>query len=198
MFAVVRTARPAQHEMMSVSLEIAEERHLDTVLAHVRSYHEYEDVHLSDQQRLSAIRALLGESALGRIFLIRHGSEVIGYVAVCFGFSIEFEGRDAFVDEMFIVPAYRGKGHGRKVLDLLGSTMKAMDIRALHLEVARDNEKAQRLYRSAGFESREKYFLMSAVLTSSEAGQDTQEGSPPSPETPWCIAGRRTKENPHD
>lgn len=153
--------------MMSTSLECAEEQDLDVVLAHVRAYHEYEGVHLSDQQRLAAIRPLLGESAFGRIFVIRYGAETIGYVAVCFGFSIEFQGRDAFVDEMFIVPEHRGKGHGREALNLLGDEMKKLGVMALHLEVARDNERAQGLYRGAGFELREKYFLMSAVLVDS-------------------------------
>ena len=43
---------------------------------------------------------------------------------------------------------------------------KARDlgINALHLEVARDNEFAQRLYRRAGFVARDKYVLMSLEL----------------------------------
>lgn len=169
---------------MSISIEPAKVRDLDEVLAHVRAYHQYEDVHLSDEQRVSAIRPLLGSSQVGRIFLIHHGTVIVGYIAVCFGFSIEFEGRDASIDEMYIAPAYRNKGYGREALGLLRSAMRRMDVRALHLEVACDNEKAQRLYHTAGFEPREKYFLMSAVLDDSEAQQGAQEGPPPSSAAP--------------
>ena len=41
---------------------------------------------------------------------------------------------------------------------------RRLDIRALHLEVARDNQRARRLYASAGFAAREQYFLMSAPI----------------------------------
>jgi ribosomal protein S18 acetylase RimI-like enzyme len=155
-------------------LECAEHRHLDELLLYVRAFHEHEDIRLSEQQRLSAIRSLLGESHLGRIFLIRHGSRPVGYVAVCFGYSIEFEGRDAFIDEMFIEPESRGIGHGQKALSLLKDEMERLGVKALHLEVDRANERAQRLYRSAGFEPRKKYFLMSAFLSGTNAEQHAE------------------------
>lgn len=161
---------------MSISVDPAQDRHLAEVLAHVRAYHQYEDIRLSDEQRVSAIRQLLGSSQVGRIFLIRHGAVMVGYIAVCFGFSIEFEGREASIDEMYIAPAYRNKGYGREALGLLESAMRGMDVRALHLEVARDNEKAQQLYHAAGFELREKYCLMSSVLAEPEAQQGAPEG----------------------
>ena len=169
---------------MGIRLEPAEDRHLDEVLAYVRAYHHYEDVRLSDEQRVSAIRQLLGSSHLGQIYLIRLGTMVVGYIAVCFGFSIEFVGRDAFIDEMYIAPTYRNKGYGREALELLMSDIRGMDIKALHLEVARGNEKAQRLYQAVGFEPREKYFLMSAVLTESGTQQGAQEGPPPTSAAP--------------
>jgi ribosomal protein S18 acetylase RimI-like enzyme len=159
---------------MTVGLECAEQRHLDEVLQYVRAFHEHEDIRLSEQQRLSAIRSLLGESHLGRIFLIRHGLRTIGYVAVCFGYSIEFEGRDAFIDEMFIEPESRGIGHGQKALSLLKHEMGRLGVKALHLEVDRANQRAQRLYRSVGFEPREKYFLMSAFLSGTNAEQHAE------------------------
>jgi ribosomal protein S18 acetylase RimI-like enzyme len=160
---------------MTVGLECADQLHLDEVLPYVRAFHEHEDIRLSEQQRLSAIRSLLGESHLGRIFLIRHGSRPVGYVAVCFGYSIEFEGRDAFIDEMFVEPESRGVGHGQKALSLLKEEMERLGVKALHLEVDRANERAQRVYRSAGFEPREKYFLMSALLSGTNAEQHAED-----------------------
>lgn len=150
--------------MTKVTLKRADERELDVVLAYVCAYHEFEDLRLSDRQRSSAIRPLLGESPFGRIFLICRGAEPIGYIAVCFGYSIEFQGRDAFIDEMFIGPEHRGKGYGREALALLGDEVRMLGVMALHLEVARDNERARASYRAAGFELRDKYALMSVVL----------------------------------
>jgi len=148
---------------------------MDQVLNYVRAYHEYEGMHLPDEVRGSAVRALLGESPLGRIWLIGAGEGPVGYVAACFGYSIEFGGRDAFVDELYIVPEHRGRGHGRSALRLVKPEAARLGVRALHLEVARTNDRAQRLYRSLGFAAREKYFLMSAVLD--EAGVPAGDGS---------------------
>jgi len=143
-------------------LEIADESHLDVLLPLVRAYHEFEQVVMSDAERTGAIEPLLqAESAVGRIWLIRWRGDVVGYGALCFGYSIEFRGRDAFVDELFIVEAVRGNGLGSRVLDLMKSEAARLGIVALHLEVARTNTKARRFYEKHGFCGRERYFLMS-------------------------------------
>ena len=85
-------------------LEMADESHLAALLPLVRAYHEFEQVAMSDNERARAVKPLLREGTeLGRIWLVRHQGAVVGYAALCFGYSIEFRGRDAFVDELFIV-----------------------------------------------------------------------------------------------
>ncbi len=49
-------------------------------------------------------------------------------------------------------------------------------VRALRLEVERTNLRARRLYRAAGLQDRERYFLMSARLTG-ESGAKGESGS---------------------
>ena len=112
----------------------------------------------------AAVQPLLDDPALGRLWLIDVEGEAVGYIALCFGYSIEFAGRDAFVDEFFIDAAHRGRGLGRAVLERLVAAASAFNVRALHLEVARDNARAARLYGAAGFESRAKYHLMTRYL----------------------------------
>ena len=146
---------------MDVRLQIASDNDLEQVVAFVRAYHAFEGI--EDADDISAtIRPLLGNSRFGRVWLICAESLPIGYVAVCFGYSIEFAGPDAFIDEMFIIPEQRGKGIGRSVLRLLKPEAAALGLKALHLEVARTNERARRLYASAGFRAREQFFLMSS------------------------------------
>lgn len=71
---------------------------------------------------------------------------------------------------MFVVPEYRSKGIGKTVLRLVKAQSESLQIKALHLEVARSNKPARRLYASAGFKVREQFFLMSAetLLQSTE------------------------------
>ena len=143
-------------------LEIADESHLGVLLPLVRDYHEFEQVVMSDSERTAAVEPLLQVgSPLGRIWLVRRQGEAVGYAALCFGYSIEFRGRDAFVDELFIVEAARGNGLGSRVLGMMKSEAARLGIVALHLEVARSNTNARQFYEKCGFRSRERYFLMS-------------------------------------
>ncbi|MCI0509952.1 acetyltransferase (GNAT) family protein [Chromohalobacter marismortui] len=149
---------------MAICLQPAQRQYLDELLFFVRAYHKCEGVQICDEVRRDAVISLLGNSAFGRIFLIRLDAELIGYVAISFGFSIEFGGRDAFIDEIFISAEYRGSGYGREALALMKAELARHDIKAIHLEVARTNKRAQQLYRSLGFSEREKYFLMSTEI----------------------------------
>ena len=159
---------------MNISLRVAEENDLDQVLTYVRAYHEFEGIAHSAVNTASTIRPLFGINTLGRIWLIHLGSQSIGHIAICFGYSIEFCGRDAVLDEMFILPQHRGKGCGKAALALVKSEAALLGVKALHLEVARSNASAQRMYQSAGFAPRERYFVMSVPLENALAQQPHQ------------------------
>jgi ribosomal protein S18 acetylase RimI-like enzyme len=62
------------------------------------------------------------------------------------------------------MPEYRRKGLGRQVFEHIKDEANKHDIRALHLEVARSNSNAQKLYSRANFVVRDKYLLMTATL----------------------------------
>ncbi|MEA5466691.1 GNAT family N-acetyltransferase [Leptothoe sp. PORK10 BA2] len=141
----------------------------EILLQLVQEFHQFEDVNLSEQQRAAALKMLLENAEMGGIWLICCNSQIVGYIALCIGYSIEFAGKDAFVDEFYIRSDYRGKGLGKQVLNQIKLLAQAQGIQALHLEVARSNIKAQRLYAYANFEVREKYVLMSVKLSDDSA-----------------------------
>lgn len=145
-------------------LRVAGLEDLACVVDLVRRYHEFEGIQRADVEPRAVLEPMLGGGEAGRIWLVELDGRVIGYAALGFGYSIELGGRDAFVDELFVVEEHRGKGVGGKVLEDLRSEARRLGVRALHLEVARDNERARRLYRRAGFASRDKYHLMTLVL----------------------------------
>lgn len=151
---------------MSAKIRPASPHDIDALTELVGAYHQFEGIELARDARAEAILPLLNRDDLGRIWLIEVDGAVAGYIALCFGYSIEFAGRDAFVDEFFIREPYRGRGIGRMVLDLVAAEARQLGVCALHLEVAKTNERAQRLYGAAGFELRSKYQLMSLDLKS--------------------------------
>lgn len=130
----------------------------------VRNYHGDAGIALDDAQRRRAIQTLLDDPRAGTLWLIRCARELAGYVLVSPGFSLEFGGFDAFVDELYLLPDYRGAGGGGCVLKLLKAAVRDAGIRALHLEVERTNERARALYEKAGFRPRERYVLMTLEL----------------------------------
>jgi GNAT superfamily N-acetyltransferase len=45
-----------------------------------------------------------------------NGDETIGYIVLTLGDSLEYHGRDAFVDEIYIRESHRGKGIGAQAI----------------------------------------------------------------------------------
>lgn len=110
---------------------------------------------------------LLSRDDVGRIWLILDGDDLAGYVVLCFGWSVEYRGRDAFVDELFVRPAFRGRGHGSAAMRLVAAEAPGLGINALRLEVERDNQTARRLYDRLGYRDKQRQLM---TLRLREAG----------------------------
>lgn len=76
-----------------------------------------------------------------------------------FGFSFEYGGRDAFIDELYLDKAYRGKGHGKAVLEQAAIEAKELGVKAIHLEVERHNASGRKLYTKSGFETSDRELM---------------------------------------
>lgn len=89
---------------------------------------------------------------LARAWIVRAAGRAVGYLIITLGDSVEYGGRDGFIDDVYLVPEARGQGLGRKLVELTVIEAARLGIRTLHLEVATENDRATSLYRSAGFE----------------------------------------------
>lgn len=122
----------------------------DTLVELARSFHR-EDGHPLDAAGEAALRQIAQGEPFARAWLVRQDDQTLGYVIITLGFSIEYGGRDGFIDDLYLVPEARGRGLGRALLDFTLARAAELGIRTLHLEVETDNERATRLYRTAGF-----------------------------------------------
>ncbi|WP_326973110.1 GNAT family N-acetyltransferase [Candidatus Rhodobacter oscarellae] len=123
----------------------------------------------SDQHLKDAILPLLEGSPYGAIWVIGPRRAPVGYIAVCFGWSIELGGMDGFIDEFYIREKVRGRGMGTEALAALLPELAKAGLKALHLEVNRDKESAARLYARLGFKIRDRYNLMTWVAPTPDA-----------------------------
>ncbi|KMK67193.1 N-acetyltransferase [Puniceibacterium sp. IMCC21224] len=112
----------------------------------------------------AALSPLLHGSPHGAVWLVGPRRAPVGYLVVSFGWSVEFGGMDAIVDELYIRPGVRGRGMGGEALNAVAQALKQTEVRALHLEVNQLDDAALRLYTRAGFKARDNYIYMSRKL----------------------------------
>ena len=128
----------------------------------MRAYY-LEDGHaFRDDRQLPALAALAGDEPFGRAWLVELGGRPVGYAVLSWAFSVEAGGREACVDELYLVPEARNRGFGSRVLALLEYEARALGVRRVFLEVERKN-RAIGLYRRAGYVDHGR-FLMSKLL----------------------------------
>lgn len=101
-----------------------------------------------------ALRRLLAETALGLVLVAREPGkhDVIAYGVATLGYDVEFAGPDAFVTDLYVEQAHRGRGLGQRMLDALIEALRARGVKAVHLMVRPENDKARALYAGMGFE----------------------------------------------
>lgn len=127
----------------------------------MREFYAFEHIAFDEEGARSALRQILSEGRFGVVHLIRVDAEeaAAGYLVLTFGFSLEFHGRDAFIDELYLRENFRGRGIGRACIEFAAEVCRAKGIAALHLEVERANTRAQALYRREGFRDHDRYLL---------------------------------------
>lgn len=137
----------------------ATEDDADFLMPLMRDYYAFDGHGFSEGKARAALRKLLRDPNLGRAWLILDGAEIAGYVVLCFGYSLEWLGRDAFVDELYLQEKYRGRGWGRLAMEFVEDAARKAGIRTLHLEVVHSNTHALDVYRRMGFRQHASTFL---------------------------------------
>jgi len=138
---------------------LAVEADTDALLRFMQAYYDFDGHGFDEPKARVALVTLLRDANLGRAWLILDGEQAIGYIVLCFGYSLEWLGRDAFVDEFYLMEEYRGRGWGRLTMEFAENAARAAGIRTLHLEVVRQNAKALELYKRLGYQEHESNFL---------------------------------------
>jgi len=117
----------------------------------VRAFHADEGIAWDEVRVLSAFDALLSHPQHGRMMLLERGGERVGYFVVGFCFSLEFGGRFGLLDELYVLPAHRGGGVGKRALDEVESLCVAQGLGCVRLEVSDGNDLAREIYLRRGY-----------------------------------------------
>ena len=149
---------------MSAALHLAKGEDIDRLMPLVAAFHAEVGLQSDESKRYDALVPLLDGSPHGAVYLVGPSRGPIGYIVVTFGWSVEFGGLDGFIDEIYIRAGVRGRGVGAEVITSLVAVLKSVGMKALHLEVEPENERALRLYKRCHFKARDGYQLMSRIL----------------------------------
>ncbi|MCC6796959.1 MAG: GNAT family N-acetyltransferase [Candidatus Hydrogenedentes bacterium] len=133
--------------------------HADSVLGLMRHLYEHDDIVFDAAAARDALFNLVNKPERGIVWLMKDGDVPVGYAVVTFGYSLEFRGVDAFLDELYISASHRGQGLGRRAIELAEEHCRARGVQSLHLEVERSNTDAQAVYRKLGFHDHDRYLL---------------------------------------
>jgi ribosomal protein S18 acetylase RimI-like enzyme len=132
---------------------------LESLLEMMVDFNALEGIPWSRDACRPALERLLSSPDLGVAAHLLEDGARRGYCVLTWGYDLEWEGRDAFLTEFYLLPDARGRGLGGALLPLVEALARKYGARALHLMVRPENESAVRLYLGAGFETPPRLFL---------------------------------------
>ncbi len=102
---------------------------------------------------------LLSHPEAGAMWLIEADGQSAGYLVLTVCASLEFHGRFALLDELYLDGPFRGSGLGAQAVEFAAHWARSQGMRALRLEVAHENAAALALYRKASFIDHHRHLL---------------------------------------
>lgn len=147
----------AESETLTITVATTED---EAVLRELMTeFYAHEGLVFDEARTLGTFRTLAADPNLGRVWIFRVDGEAVGYLAVTVCYSLEFAGRYALVDELYVREAHRGRGIATRALELAAEVCREMDLSALRLEVDVWNTRAKDLYRRLGFALQERHMM---------------------------------------
>ena len=144
---------------MNALFQLLSEHEISSLLEMMRDFYAQQEMRFEVPVATRAIHQLLVSPERGQIYLIFRGSELAGYFALTFCFSLEFHGRFALLDELYLREGFRRQKLGKAVVAFAEDLCRKAGVKALRLEVGRENKAAQSLYLTAGFKEDERTLM---------------------------------------
>jgi GNAT superfamily N-acetyltransferase len=136
---------------MNVLFQLLSEEDVPALLEMMGDFYAQQEMRFQEKIARAGIEKLLKAPQLGQIYLIFRGPALAGYFALTFCFSLEFHGRFALLDELYLREPFRRLKLGEGVVGFAEGICRREGIAALRLEVGRENSPALALYKKVGF-----------------------------------------------
>ncbi len=148
---------------MKPDFKLAGPEDITSMVSMMRTFYEIDGYPIEEAKSRRNLQYFIDNPGLGRCWLLLIEKKIVGYIILAFGYSFEYGGRDAFIDEIFLIDSYRGMGIGKLAMDYVFSEARGLGVKAIHLEVEKHNDRAIRLYEGAGFEAGSRILMSKRV-----------------------------------
>ena len=134
-----------------VRIEAATDADVPIVLALIKALAEYERMTADVIADEAAIRAsLFGPGAIAEAALARVGSDAVGFALWFYNYSTFLGRRGLYLEDLFVVPEWRGRGVGHALLAHLAGVALTRGCGRMEWSVLNWNEPAIRFYLGIG------------------------------------------------
>jgi ribosomal protein S18 acetylase RimI-like enzyme len=130
-------------------IEEVTHQNIDEVLKLISLYQEFYGAASNDAKNKAFFSQFI-DSEDGVLHLYRCQGKVIGFSTIYNGFSSTRAETIAILNDLYVLPAYRGKGYGRELVDHAVEVARSRGYSRLQWLTAQDNDKAQKLYKALG------------------------------------------------
>lgn len=144
---------------MPITFRLATLEDVDPLLPLMRDFYAFERLPYDEARQRQLIAQLLADENLGRLILFQSGDDLLGYMVLGFGFSLEFHGRDCLLDEFYVLPQHRSRGIGAKAVEFAFGICRELGIAAAHLEADYVNVRGHEFYKRLGFKDHERHLM---------------------------------------
>src|SRR2546425_430266 len=101
---------------IAVDVRLATEAELEAVTALLVAQLREHRVQTPEVKIATAVQALLRHPERGRILVAAGGGRPVGVAALSFAWPLEYADRSAWLEELYVEPAARGRGIGTRLL----------------------------------------------------------------------------------
>ena len=136
---------------------------IPALLPLMRDFYEYERLPFDAHRIERLLHELITNEQFGHAILFDKANQLAGYMILTFGYSLEFGGRDALIDEFYVVPDARGGGVGAQAIAYAVELCRARGLTDIHLEADHFNARVHEFYKRLGFRDHPRHLMTLSI-----------------------------------
>jgi ribosomal protein S18 acetylase RimI-like enzyme len=136
---------------------------LEALLWLLTNFSEEAGTNFGREHLLAGLEPLLSNQGLGLVFVAELDIVLVGYAVIGWGWGIESGGKEALIDEVFVLKNHRNQGIGAKMLSAVMTQLERHNTKAVFLETEAQNPNSRKLYQNLGFETEDSVWMRKAL-----------------------------------